>query len=124
MNGKHVKNKIAGTGHNIKEVAEMIGIPRVNLSQSLSAQDVKTGLIEKIALALGVPVSYFFDPSPTGSAVASGDFSAASVNGDASVRGGDAAVLNERVKALERLVGEKERMIEEKERTIKILMEK
>lgn len=124
MDGKHVKNKIAGTGHNITEVAEMIGMPRVNLSQSLSSQDVKTGLVEKIARALGVPVSYFFDPTSPSHAVASGDFSAAAVNGDASVNADCEAVLKERVKSLQKLVSEKDRMIEEKERTIKILLQK
>lgn len=126
MNGQQVKNKIAGTGHNITEVAELIGIPRTNLSQSLSSQDVKTGLIEKISVALGVPVSYFFDNTleHTSKAVASGDFSAASIHGNASVEADGEAVLKERVKSLEQLVQEKDRMIEEKERTIKILMEK
>lgn len=124
MKGEEIKIKLHGLKVSQKELAERLCITAQSVNAILSAKDVRSSTIEKIALALGVPVSYFFDPSPTGSAVASGDFSAASVNGDASVRGGDAAVLNERVKALERLVGEKERMIEEKERTIKILMEK
>lgn len=118
MTGKQLKNKIAGTGHNIKEVAELIGLPRTNLSQSLSAQDVKTGLVEKISAALNVPISYFFDMTPTsGNAIASGDFSAASINGNASVEADSEAVLKERIKSLEQL-------LDEKERTIKILMER
>lgn len=124
MNGEGVKRTIASRGYSVSDVARKLGMSSQNLNKQLSLSDVRTGLLERIADVIGVPVTYFFAPSPTGSAVASGDFSAASVNGDASVRGGDAAVLNERVKALERLVGEKERMIEEKERTIKILMEK
>lgn len=124
MNGKQLKNKIAGTGHNIKEVAELIGVPRTNLSQALSAQDIKTGLVERISAALGLPISYFFDENIGCNASATGDFSAASVHGNASAGSGGEAVLKERIKSLEQLVGEKERIIEEKERTINILMKK
>lgn len=113
MNGKQLKNKIAGTGHNIKEVAEMIGIPRTNLSQALAAQDIKTGLVEKISAALNLPISYFFDEATNNNAVANGNSSVAAINSH--VEGN--AVLQERVKSLEALV-------EEKERTIKILMGK
>lgn len=124
MKGEDVKRKVAAQGYTVAEVAERIGTSRQNLSKSLSTQDVRSGLIERIASVLGVSVSYFYDPSPSPSAIASGDHSAASVHGDASVSGDSDAVLKERVKSLERLVGEKERMIEEKERTIKILMQK
>lgn len=124
MKGEDVKRKIAGVGYSISEMARMLGTSQQNLSQSLSSQDVKTGLVEKIARALGVPVSYFFDSPPPSQAVAAGDFSAAAVNGDASVNADCQAVLKERVKSLQQLVDEKERMIEEKERTIKILLQK
>nr|DAM56888.1 MAG TPA: SOS-response transcriptional repressor [Caudoviricetes sp.] len=112
MNGEQLKRKIAASGHNASEVARMIGISQQSFSQSLSAQDIKTGLVEKISAALHLPISYFFDET-TNSAVASGDSSVAAINSH--VEGN--AVLQERVKSLEALV-------EEKERTIKILMER
>lgn len=118
MNGEHVKKKLAASGHNIAEVAKILGMSRQNLSQSLSSQDVKTGLVEKISNALGLPVSYFFGEDNGNNAVASGDYSAASVHGDATVSTStDVSLLQERIKSLQELV-------KEKERTIKILMNK
>lgn len=75
----------------------------------MQAQD-----LEKIALALGVGIGYFFDdPAP---AVTHGDHSPA-VTGSGNVvttGGGDSATeaaLRERVRLLEELVAEKERTI-------------
>lgn len=112
------------SGHTLTEIAEKLGMSQQNLSKLLSVQDVKTGLVEKISKALNVPVSYFFEDKITSSAIASGDYSAASVHGDASVNTSNEMVWSERVKALQKLVDEKERIIEEKERTIKILLDK
>lgn len=118
MNGEVIKRKLAASGHNIAEVAKLLGMSRQNLSQSLSSQDVKTGLVEKISTAIGMPVSYFFSEDNASNVVASGDYSAASVHGDATVSTStDVEVLQERIKSLQELVNEKER-------TIKILMNK
>lgn len=124
MEGEKLKNKIAGTGYNITEVAKLIGTSQQNLSKSLSSLDIKTGLVEKIAKALKLPISYFFDEDNNNNVVASGNFSAASVHGDASVKAEGSELLKERIKSLEQLVEEKDKMIDEKERTIKILMGK
>lgn len=118
MKGEELKMKLTKSGHSITEVAKLLGTSQQNLSQALTAQDVKTGLLEKISSALGLPISYFFDKNdPSSAASVSGDFSAASVHGNASVDASGAAVLKERVKALEALLAEKER-------TIKILLDR
>lgn len=106
-----------------KELCASIGISDTGLRKILARDSCETSLLKKIARVLDVPIAYFFDESG-GSAVATGDFSAASVNGDASVSTDCQAVLKEKVKALELLIGEKDKMIEEKERTIKILLQK
>lgn len=112
MNGEDLKKKIAGTGLSVSELARILGMSQQNLSKMLSSQDIKTGLVERISVALKVPITYFFDSSPTPSAVANGDYSAASVNGNASVEAIGEAVLKERIKALEQLLDEKERTIQ------------
>lgn len=123
MTGKQLKVKLAELGAHQKDIADLLGVTAQSLSSVLSAKDVRSGTIEKIARVLGVPIAYFFEESG-GRAVATGDFSAASVNGDASVSTDCQSVLKEKVKALELLVSEKDKMIEEKERTIKILLQK
>lgn len=120
MNGEQLKNKLRGCGRNITDVAKILGMTRQNLSKALTSQDVKTGLVEKIAAALGMPISYFFDEVNDSKAIASGDSSVAAIN---SVVEGN-AVLSARIESLDKLVKEKERIIAEKERTIKILMGK
>lgn len=124
MNGEEVKRAIASKGFSVSDVARNLEMSPQNLSKQLSLSDIRTGLLERIADAIGVPVTYFFDHKSGSEAIASGDFSAASVHGDASVRADNEGVMMERIRSLEKLVDEKERMIEEKERTIKILMEK
>lgn len=123
MEGKEIKLRLITLKVAQKDLAEKLGITAQSVSAILSAKDVRSSTIEKIAQVLNIPVSFFYDAN-SNHVVASGDHSAASVHGDASVSGDSDAVLKERVKSLERLVGEKERMIEEKERTIKILMQK
>lgn len=122
MTGEQLKNKLRGTGRTIADMAKILGMTRQNLSKALQSQDVKTGLVENIAAALGMPVSYFFGEmsDPVSHAIASGDSSVAAVN---SVVEGN-AVLSARVEALTNLIKEKERIIAEKERIIKILMNK
>lgn len=85
--------------------------------QMLSAADIKSSLIERVAAALGVPVSSLFSDS-TSIATATGTGNVAGNNNVVgSVTIGNASVLQERVSMLEKL-------LEEKERTIKILMER
>lgn len=123
MTGIFLKQKLDLLGIKQRKLAELIGVTPQSINAIMTAKDVRSGTIEKIARVLDVPIAYFFDESG-GSAVATGDFSAASVNGDASVSTDCQAVLKEKVKALELLVGEKDKLIEEKERTIKILLQK
>ena len=98
------------------------GVTAQSLSSVLSAKDVRSGTIEKIAKALGVRISYMYgEADKVQNAVATGNGSVA-VNGNNNVAGNvtvgnDTAVLQERIILLERI-------LEEKERLIKVLMEK
>lgn len=121
MTGQELKSKILLIGKSQKDIADLLGVSAQSLSSVLSAKDVRSGTIEKIANALNVPISFLYgEKDIEHSAVASGEGSVA-VTGNNNVAGnvtmGDAAVLQERITMLERL-------LEEKERTIKILMER
>lgn len=122
MKGKELKSKLIEVGISQKELADLLGVTAQSLSSILSAKDVRSGTIEKIAKTLGVSISYIYgEPDKIQNAVATGDGSVA-VNGNNNVEGNvtvgnDSAVLQERVRLLEKL-------LDEKERTIKILMER
>lgn len=118
------------------ELARQLGMSQQSFSQMLSASDIKSSLLERIADVLGVKMSFFYPEDGTtvvasgdGSSAVGGDSNAEASNGGVAVAGngtahhftthapsGDAAVLTERVKCLQAL-------LDEKERTIRILME-
>lgn len=113
MTGNELKVRLMEIGKSQKDVADLLGVTAQSLSSVLSAKDVRSGTIEKIAHVVNMPISFFYGETNSQHAMANGDSSVAAIN--SSVEGN--AVLKERVRALETLV-------EEKERTIKILMGK
>lgn len=117
MTGQELKAKLIEAGKTQKDIADLLGVTAQSLSSVLSAKDVRSGTIEKIAKALGVRISYMYgEADKVQNAVATGNGSVA-VNGNNNISGSNNAVLQERVALLEKL-------LEEKERTIKILMER
>lgn len=119
MTGQELRVKLMEFGKSQKDIADSLGVTAQSLSSVLSAKDVRSGTIEKIAQVLNIPVSSLYGEKDSG-AVASGNGSVAVAgnnNDVGNVTIGDASVLQERVKLLERL-------LEEKERTIQILMGK
>ena len=117
MDGEILRKKIKDTGIPIAEVARLIGQSRPNLSQSLSVKDVKTGLIEKIASALELPLSYFYGESTSEPhAIAHGTRAIAAVNSTISPEQSEKAVLEEKVKGMQKLLDEKDRTIRAYER--------
>ena len=125
MTGERLKEIISKFKVSQSEIARQLGMSHQSLNQMLSAADVKTSLLERIAQVLNVPVSFLYGERDEGqNAVASGDSSIAVNNITGNIEAGDTSALQERVKLLEQLLAERERIIEEKERTIKILIER
>lgn len=60
MKGETVKTIILGMEYSVAQVAEMIGTSQQNLASALKHEDVRSGLLEKIASALNVPLSTFY----------------------------------------------------------------
>lgn len=63
MKGETVKTIILGMEYSVAQVAEMIGTSQQNLASALKHEDVRSGLLEKIASALNVPLSTFYGGS-------------------------------------------------------------
>ena len=120
MTGKNLKELIDEHGISQRKLAEQMGVTPQTISAILTAKDVRTSTIERIASVTNMPISYFFkEEREHQNAVASGNGIAVAGNNNVAgnVTMGDTAILTERIAMLERL-------LEEKERTIKILMEK
>ena len=54
---------LADNKHQMKDIAEKMGTSLSNLSAGLSKSDIKTGLLEKIAEAAGIPIAAFYGDS-------------------------------------------------------------
>ena len=106
MTGKELKLKIDALGITQRSLAEQMGVTPQTVSAILTAKDIRTSSLERIAQVTNKPMSYFYGEIDNAQAVASGDSSIAAINSN---------VNSSEVELLKKL-------LEEKERTIKILM--
>lgn len=60
MSGNEVKKILKKWGFPLKNVAELMGESPQNLNSMLNAQDIKTGVVAKIAHAIKKPLYLFF----------------------------------------------------------------
>lgn len=61
MKGEEVKKILEVDGHQLNELAERLNISPQNLNNWLGVQDIKTGILEKIAQAINKNIYYFID---------------------------------------------------------------
>ena len=85
MTGNHLKNLILSEGYSINRMAELIGIAQPNLLALLKNEDIRTGLVEKVAEVMGKPLSFFYGE-------AYGQVSQITGNNNTSVAGNDNTV--------------------------------
>ncbi len=65
MKGETIKEKLSLLGKTQKELAGLLGITPQAVYEILSSSDVRSSTIEKIAQALKVPVTFFFEDQDT-----------------------------------------------------------
>ena len=117
MTGFELKEKIAPVGKTVSELARMVGLTQQGMSQALTTKDVKTGLIEKLASAIGLPLSYFYgEGNSEPHAIAHGNRAIAAVNSTISPEQSEKAILEEKVRGMQKLLDEKDRTIQAYER--------
>lgn len=75
MKGDILKAIIRAKGVSNKSVAAKLGISETNLSQMLAKDDIRTGLVEGVADALGISIGEIYGIGPT--VTASGEHSTA-----------------------------------------------
>lgn len=117
MNLQLIKNYSENRPGGLRRLAEDVGMSEPNLHRCIRINKIQASDLEKIAKALNVPISYFFD-EPTDKPAMAGDHNQYNEHHAHDNYNGNAdAVLSERVKSLEALVDEKnERISELKER--------
>ena len=60
MTGQHLQNLMKQEGYSVNEMAKMIGKAQQVLASALKHDDVRTGLVEDIARAMGKPLAFFY----------------------------------------------------------------
>lgn len=98
MEGKKIKEILRVRGISISEAARRIGTSQANLSSILSGPDVKSGIVESIAAAIGEPVTFFYTGESSGTAVVSGG----TVNGDVTGKKEEGKAVDALVEQLDR----------------------
>lgn len=60
MTGKHLQNIMYQEGYTVNRMAQLIGRSQQVLASALKHDDVRTGLLEDIAQAMGKPLAFFY----------------------------------------------------------------
>lgn len=80
MDGELLKKALADNKISISEAARRLGMSQSTLSSALQNEDVRTGLLEKIAEILGRTPASFYTGDHSATAVATGTQSTATAN--------------------------------------------
>lgn len=80
MTGKHVQDLIISEGYSVNQIAKLIGVAQPNLLALLRHDDIRTGLLEDIAKAMGKPLSFFYGETYGNVSQSSGQNSATAIN--------------------------------------------
>lgn len=107
MKGDSLRQKIKLSGKRFTDIADCLGISPQALNKILGSDDVRTSHLEKIAAAMGVPITHFYDEQNNGSISASGHVMVA--NRDVNSEERSVLVLAEQLstkdKQIDRLLG-------------------
>ena len=93
MTGKHILDLMTQEGFSISKMAQLIGTSQPNLSSALKHTDVRTGLLEDIAHAMGKPLAFFYGEEFGVAAQVSGSSNATAINNSTATAGNDDRLL-------------------------------
>ena len=114
MNINKLQDLMALRKINQRDLADMIEMSQTAISQAMNRGDFKASTLEKIAKALNVPVSYFFDESADEKKIIQ--------NGNNNIVGGHNSVSEDaKLKMCEKEIEYLKKQIEDKEKIIELL---
>lgn len=118
MKGVELKIFLAGKGITVTSVAKMIGESQSNMSSLLSVADIKTGLLERISAATGIPISEFFGEKASISATMHGGNGNKMINGTGNTMTegtpADVVALKREIELLQKMVDDKDAELKRK----------
>ena len=103
MTGQHIQDLMKQEGYSVNEMAKLIGKAQQVLASALKHDDVRTGLLEDIAKAMGKPLSFFYGETY-------GNVSAIAGNNNTSVAGNDNTVGSPDNRLLDLLVSKDDQL--------------
>ena len=80
MSGQHILDLLKQEGYSVNEMAKMIGKAQQVLASALKHDDIRTGLLEDIARAMGKPLSFFYGETYGPVTQVSGNSNATAIN--------------------------------------------
>lgn len=111
MKGDRIKSVLREHKVKITELALLLGESQSNTSALLSGSDIKTGLLERISSATGIPMSEFFGEKSSISATMQGGSGNRMMTGVGNVMGGGdselVAALKGEIELLKGIIAEK-----------------
>ena len=111
MNGEAVKKILKSKGVKLNSLAILLEETPQNMSSLLNVADVKTGLLERISAATGIPMSEFFGEKSSISATMQGGNGNRMMTGVGNVMGGGdselVAALKGEIELLKGIIAEK-----------------
>lgn len=111
MNGEAVKKILKSKGVKLNSLAILLEETPQNMSSLLSVADIKTGLLERISAATGIPMSEFFGEKSSISATMHGGNGNRMMTGVGNVMGGGdselVAALKGEIELLKGIIAEK-----------------
>ena len=111
MNGEAVKKILKSKGMKLNSLAILLEETPQNMSSLLNVADVKTGLLERISAATGIPMSEFFGEKSSISATMHGGNGNRMMTGVGNVMGGGdselVAALKGEIELLKGIIAEK-----------------
>ena len=93
MTGQHLQNLMKQEGYSVNKMAELIGRSQQNLATLLKHEDVRTGLVEDIARAMGKSLAFFYGEEFGAFAQVTGSSNATAINNSTATAGNDDRLL-------------------------------
>ena len=93
MTGLELKAKLSETRYSMAEIARKMGIKSQDLNALFNVKDTKTGTIERLAIALDVPISYFYGESFNNVSSIAGNNNTTATGNNNTVSGSDDRLL-------------------------------
>lgn len=93
MTGQHLQNLMKQEGYSVNEMAKLIGKSQQVLASALKHDDIRTGLLEDIARAMGKPLAFFYGEEYGVVSQVTGSNNATAINNSTATAGNDDRLL-------------------------------